>query len=122
MRLGIAPINLLAATTAAGAQSDAPQSATTKIEGTENVYIFRYQNHQSMFVVTPAGVIATDPVAYGRPTGGQQSRDEQEKGTPKPVKFLVYSHHHYDHIAGGKAFKDAGAKIIAHKNVMVHLA
>src|SRR5207237_1544273 len=33
-----------------------------------------------------------------------------------------YSHHHYDHIAGGKAFKDAGAKIIAHKNVKAHLA
>jgi hypothetical protein len=46
-----------------------PQIATTKVEGTDNVYIFRNGNHQSMFVVTPAGVIATDPVAYGRPTG-----------------------------------------------------
>ena len=27
----------------------------------------------------------------------------------------VYSHHHYDHIAGGKPFKDLGATFIAHK-------
>jgi glyoxylase-like metal-dependent hydrolase (beta-lactamase superfamily II) len=99
-----------------------PQIETKKVDGTDNVYIFRNGNHQSMFVVTPAGVIATDPVAYGRPTGGQQYLDEIKKVTDKPVKFLIYSHHHYDHIAGGKAFKDAGAKIIAHKNVIVHLA
>jgi len=41
----------------------APPFATTKVEGTDNVYVFRYQNHQAMFVVTPAGVIATDPIS-----------------------------------------------------------
>ena len=99
-----------------------PQIETKKVEGTDNVYIFRNGNHQSMFVVTPAGVIATDPVAYGRPTGGQQYVDEIKKVTDKPIKFLIYSHHHFDHIAGGKAFKDAGATIIAHKNATTHLA
>jgi len=99
-----------------------PQIETKKVDGTDNVYIFRNGGHQSMFVVTPAGVIATDPVAYGRPTGGQQYLDEIKKVTDQPVKFLIYSHHHYDHIAGGKAFKDAGAKIIAHKNATAHLA
>src|SRR5688572_6068168 len=49
------------------AQTPAPTFATTKVEGTDNVYIFRYQNHQAMFIVTPAGVIATDPISYGRP-------------------------------------------------------
>ena len=48
-----------------------------------------------MFVVTKDGVIATDPVAYGRPNGGQQYVDEIKKVTDKPIKFLVYSHHHY---------------------------
>src|ERR1700688_3281714 len=99
-----------------------PQIETRKVDGTDNVYIFRNGNHQSMFVVTKDGVIATDPVAYGRPTGGQQYVDEIKKVTDKPIKYLIYSHHHYDHIAGGKAFKDAGATIIAHKNVAPHLA
>ena len=42
-----------------------PLFATTKVDGCENVYIFRYVRHQSMFVVTPEGVIATDPIGLG---------------------------------------------------------
>ena len=101
--------------TAQAQQAQRPQIETTKVEGTDNVYIFRNGNHQSMFVVTKDGVIATDPVAYGRPTGGQQYVDEIRKVTQAPIKYLIYSHHHYDHIAGGKAFKDAGATIVAHR-------
>ena len=56
-------------TTTANAQAQRPQIETKKVEGTDNVYIFRNGNHQSMFVVTKDGVIATDPIAYGRPTG-----------------------------------------------------
>jgi glyoxylase-like metal-dependent hydrolase (beta-lactamase superfamily II) len=113
---------LLALTLNAQAQQPArPQIATTKVEGTDNVYIFRNGNHQSMFVVTPDGVIATDPIAYGRPTGGQTYVDEIRKVTDKPIKYLVYSHHHFDHIAGGKAFKEAGAKVIAHHRAKTRL-
>jgi glyoxylase-like metal-dependent hydrolase (beta-lactamase superfamily II) len=107
---------------AAPAQPAPPPFATTKVDGTDNVYIFRNGNHQSMFVVTSDGVIATDPVAYGRPTGGQTYLDEIKKVTDKPIKYMIYSHHHYDHIAGGKAFKDAGATFIAHKIAKDRLA
>jgi glyoxylase-like metal-dependent hydrolase (beta-lactamase superfamily II) len=106
----------------APAQPARPQIETKKVDGTDNVYIFRNGNHQSMFIVTKDGVIATDPVAYGRPTGGQQYLDEIKKVTDKPVKYLIYSHHHFDHIAGGKAFKDAGATIVAHKRAKERLA
>jgi glyoxylase-like metal-dependent hydrolase (beta-lactamase superfamily II) len=99
-----------------------PQIATTKVEGTDNVYIFRNGNHQSIFIVTNDGVIATDPVAYGRPQGGAAYIAEIRKVTNKPIKYLVYSHHHYDHIAGGQAFKDAGATIVAHKQAKERLA
>lgn len=113
---------LLAAALGLPAQAQQrPQIETKKVDGTDNVYIFRNGNHQAMFIVTKDGVIATDPVAYGRPTGGQQYLDEIKKVTDKPVKFLIYSHHHFDHIAGGKAFKDAGARIIAHKNATARL-
>ena len=122
MRLMIAAVSVLATTIGAFAQQQAPTFATTKVEGTDNVYIFRNGNHQSMFIVTKAGVIATDPIAYGRPTGGQTYVDEIKKVTNQPIKYLIYSHHHYDHIAGGKAFKDAGARIIAHRKVKEHLA
>jgi glyoxylase-like metal-dependent hydrolase (beta-lactamase superfamily II) len=91
-----------------------PLYATTKVDGTDNVYIFRYGNHQAMFVVTPEGVIATDPIAYGRPQAAHTYIQEIRKITSRPIRYLIYSHHHFDHIAGGQPFKDAGATIVAH--------
>jgi glyoxylase-like metal-dependent hydrolase (beta-lactamase superfamily II) len=98
-----------------------PMIATTKVEGTDNVYVFRHGNHQAMFVVTADGVIATDPVAYGPPNGGQAYLDEIRKVTDKPVKYVVYSHHHFDHIAGGRVLKEAGAKFVAHRRATERL-
>jgi glyoxylase-like metal-dependent hydrolase (beta-lactamase superfamily II) len=99
-----------------------PLFATTKVDGTDNVYIFRYQGHQAMFIVTPAGVIATDPIGRYRPQAVTAYLDEIRKITPAPIRYVVYSHHHYDHIAGGKPFKDAGATFVAHKRAKERLA
>ena len=74
-----------------------------------------------MFVVTPAGVIATDPIGYLRPQAVTTYVDEIKKVSKAPIKYLIYSHHHFDHIAGGKAFKDAGARIIAHQRATQRL-
>jgi glyoxylase-like metal-dependent hydrolase (beta-lactamase superfamily II) len=98
-----------------------PMFETRKVEGTDNVYVFRYGNHQAMFVVTRDGVIATDPIGYGRPQAVTTYIDEIKKVSNKPIKYLIYSHHHYDHISGGQPFKDAGAKIIAHKRAKERL-
>ena len=125
MTRSLAALACLAAALPAWSQAQAParpQIETRKVEGTDNVYIFRNGNHQSLFVVTKEGVIATDPVAYGRPQGGQQYVDEIKKvSNGTPIKYLIYSHHHYDHVAGGKAFKDAGATIIAHRKAAQRL-
>jgi len=101
----------------AGAQ--APPFATRKI--TETTYVFRYQSHQAMFVVTPDGVVATDPIGYLRPQAVTTYVDEIRKVTPAPIRWVVYSHHHYDHIDGGQPFKDLGARFIAHRNAKAHL-
>ena len=105
---------------AASAAPAPPAFATTKV--TDNVYIFRMMGHQAMFVVTPEGVIATDPVGFVNKKGGEIFLAEIRKVTSAPVRYVVYSHHHYDHIAGGKPFKDAGATFIAHRNAHRHLA
>ena len=47
--------------------------------------------------------------------------DEIKKVTTQPIKYVIYSHSHYDHIAGGKPFKDLGAKFIAHRNAKAQL-
>ena len=122
--LTLIPCTLLALSIAAVGQAQPPprpQIQTTKVDGTDGVYVFRNGGHQAMFIVTNDGVIATDPVAYGRPTGGQAYLDEIRKVTDKPVKYVIYSHHHYDHIAGGKVLKDAGATFIAHQRAKERL-
>jgi glyoxylase-like metal-dependent hydrolase (beta-lactamase superfamily II) len=114
---------VLACTVLAGQawSQQAPQIEVRKVDGTENVYTFRNQNSQAMFIVTSEGVIATDPVGYGRPQGGAQYLAEIRKVTNQPIRYLIYSHHHFDHIAGGRAFKDAGARVVAHRRATERL-
>jgi len=118
--LTVLACGLLAAQAGSEAQQ-APQIEVRKVEGTENVYTFRNQNSQAMFIVTSEGVIATDPVGYGRPQGGAQYLAEIRKVTTQPIRYLVYSHHHFDHIAGGRAFKEAGARVVAHRRAAERL-
>jgi glyoxylase-like metal-dependent hydrolase (beta-lactamase superfamily II) len=120
----VASLSLVLTLLSAPAQAQQPQQpefSTTKVEGTENVYVFRYRNSQAMFVVTSAGVIATDPIGYGRPQAVTTYLEEIKKITNQPVRYVIYSHHHFDHIAGGKPFKDAGAKFVAHKRAKERL-
>src|SRR6202163_1804651 len=106
---------LAAAVLPAHAQAPTPPLfSTTKVEGTDGVYIFRYQGHQAMFVVTPVGLTATDPIAERRPAAAAYIA-EIRKITQAPIKYVVYSHSHFDHIAGGKPFKDLGATFVAHR-------
>src|SRR6516162_7064222 len=110
LRIGLAGISVTVIARAlvapASAQQPAPPPfATTKVA--DNVYIFRYGNHQSMFIVTPAGVIATDPIGERRTV--KPYIDAIQAVTKAPIKYVIYSHSHFDHIAGGKPFKDLGA-------------
>lgn len=113
---------VLAAVALAAQAQQRPLYQTTKVDGTDGVYVFRYGNHQAMFVVTQEGVIATDPISYGRPQAAVTYVDEIRKVTSQPIKYVIYSHHHYDHVAGGKPFKDAGATFVAHKRAHERLA
>ena len=115
---GLAALAMAALTITAQAEQAAP-FATTKVDGTDNVYIFRYGGHQSMFIVTPQGVIATDPISERRPA--QPYIDAIQAVTKAPIKYVIYSHSHFDHIAGGKAFKDLGAVFVAHKNAKARI-
>ena len=103
------------------AAAQPPAIETTKVEGTDNVYTFRNGNSLSMFIVTSDGVIVTDPVGYGRPQGGATYLAEIRKVTTQPIRYVVYSHHHFDHIAGGRVFKEAGARFVAHRRAKERL-
>ncbi len=42
---------------------------------------------------------------------------EIKKLTPLPIKFVVNTHYHLDHVAGNLIFADAGAVIVGHRNL-----
>src|SRR5438093_10476142 len=93
-----------------------PQYETRKV--TDTTYIFRYGGSQAMFVVTPDGVIATDPIS---PQASKIYLQEIRKITQAPVRYVIYSHHHLDHISGGAPFKAAGATFVAHRQAKAAL-
>lgn len=92
------------------AQTQAPVREITKIAG--EVYRFRNNGHYSVFAVTPAGVIATDPI---NADAARWLKDEIRKRFNQPVRYLIYSHDHADHISGGQVFADT-AIVVAHEN------
>ena len=85
--------------------------STTEID--DGLYAFRYRGTRSIFIVTDEGVIATDPV---RVDHARIMREEIAKITDQPVKYVVYSHEHWDHAPGGQIFKDEGATFLSHEN------
>ncbi len=91
--------------------AQAPVREITKIAG--EVYRFRNNNHFSVFAVTPAGIIATDPINAAAATW---LKDELKKRWPdRAIKFLVLSHDHADHSSGGEVWADT-ATVVAHEN------
>ena len=84
----------------------------------DGVYVFRWWVYRNIFIVTDDGVIVTDPL---NPKAAKLLRSEIRKVTDKPVKYVVYSHNHHDHISGGNIFKEEGAKFVGHENVLKEL-
>jgi glyoxylase-like metal-dependent hydrolase (beta-lactamase superfamily II) len=71
------------------------------------------------FVVTPDGVVVFD--ALGTPVLGAELAAAIRKTTPQPVRRVIVSHYHADHIYGLQAFKEAGAEIWAHRAARAYL-
>lgn len=109
LSLGLGTALLLMAAPWAQSQQ-APVREITKIAG--EVYRFRNAGHYSVFAVTPAGVIATDPI---NADAARWLKAEIAQRFNQPVRYLVYSHDHADHISGGQVFADT-AIVVAHEN------
>jgi len=91
------------------AQADAKRSIT-KIAG--DLYRFQNNFHYSVFLVTSDGIIVTDPI---NTDAARWLKAELAKRFNKPIRYMIYSHDHVDHIAGGEVFADT-AVVVAHEN------
>ena len=83
------------------AQQPRPDDEITKLA--DDVYLFRHKFHQSVFITTPKGVIVTDPISS---EAAAWLKAKIKTLTDQPVRYVIYSHHHNDHITGGSVFAD----------------
>ncbi len=96
-----------------------PGLAATELEDLGGgLYAFRSGGYRNIFLVTPEGVIVTDPFSTD---DAKLLREEIAKITDKPVKFLAYSHSHWDHVSGGQIFKDEGAEVVAQERCATNI-
>ncbi|RKD89875.1 MBL fold metallo-hydrolase [Mangrovibacterium diazotrophicum] len=65
----------------------------------------------SLYYITPEGVVVIDPI---NDRIAAETMNSIRRHTNLPVKYVIYSHNHWDHNSGGKIYKDQGAKFIAH--------
>jgi glyoxylase-like metal-dependent hydrolase (beta-lactamase superfamily II) len=71
------------------------------------------------FVVTSDGVIVFD--ALGTPALGRAMVAAIAKVTPQPIRRVVVSHYHADHVYGLQSLKAAGAEIWAYRKAEAYL-
>jgi len=75
-------------------------------------------NWYTIFLVTPDGIILGDPINTQFAQWLKGELDSRFAG--KPVRYVVYSHSHFDHAEGGAAFA-ATATFVGHENMARNL-
>ncbi|RYG75168.1 MBL fold metallo-hydrolase [bacterium] len=89
------------------------QAAPYKIELIRgNVYRFTSGNYRSVFMVTKAGIIVTDPISKAAAT---YLKGELKKRFNQPIRVVIYSHNHADHVYGGEVFDGPGVRFVSHE-------
>ncbi len=83
----------------------------------DNLYMVGDRTY-SLFYITKTGVIVIDPLDNRH---AEATLKAIKQVTDLPVSHLFYSHNHWDHISGGKIFKDQGATIISHIEAKRHI-
>jgi cyclase len=69
----------------------------------------------SGFVIGDDGVTVID--SFQKADAAKQLLAEIHRITPLPVKYVVNTHYHVDHVSGNGVYAEAGATIVAHRNV-----
>lgn len=68
----------------------------------------------SIFLVTDEGIVLADPLNPGHAEWLRNELDTRFPG--KPVKYVIYSHSHWDHVEGAAFFPEA--TVVAHEGVL----
>jgi glyoxylase-like metal-dependent hydrolase (beta-lactamase superfamily II) len=79
-----------------------------------NLYQEAHYAYTSWVITTEGAVVIDTGVAAVSPL----VKKEIHKETGMPVKYLIYTHGHTDHVGGASAYLDDNPRIIAHENII----
>ena len=85
---------------------------------TGDVYFARMDDYLSVFMVTPEGIVLVEPIGTDMATW---LKAELARRFTVPVKYVIYSHSHWDHASGGAVYADT-ARFIGHENMLKNIA
>jgi glyoxylase-like metal-dependent hydrolase (beta-lactamase superfamily II) len=75
-------------------------------------------DYVSAFMVTSDGIVLVEPIGTEMATW---LKGELARRFKVPVKYVIYSHHHWDHGSGAAVYADT-ARLVGHENMLAHLA
>ena len=102
----------MVASTLVNAQPGAPREIV-RVKG--DLYRAGEGNWYTVFLVTPAGIILGDPINENFAPWLKGELDRRFPG--RPVRYVVYSHSHFDHASGGAVFAET-ATFVGHVNML----
>ena len=116
--LGIAFLVLVGLVPDAAAQQ--PPAAPTRgiVNITGQLYRAQNNNHYTVFLVTPDGIIMSDPINRDF---GRWLKAEFATRFRVPVRYVLYTHRDWDHASGGVVFADT-AEFVGQRNMLTALA
>jgi glyoxylase-like metal-dependent hydrolase (beta-lactamase superfamily II) len=85
---------------------------------TGDVYYARMDDYLSVFMVTPEGIVLVEPIGSDFATW---LKGELAARFKVPVRYVIYSHHHWDHASGGAVYADT-ARFVGHENMLKNIA
>ncbi len=110
MRIFAAALAAMLVAACAGTKKEAaapaappPERSLTQLKG--DVYRYQDNQHFGVVLVTEEGIVVADPI--NRAAAEWLKGELAQRFPGKPVKYVLYSHHHFDHVSGGAVFPEA---------------
>jgi glyoxylase-like metal-dependent hydrolase (beta-lactamase superfamily II) len=97
-------------------QTDIKGQEIGKLTG--DTYYARMDDYVSVFMVTPEGIVLVEPIGVEFATW---LKGEMASRFHVPVKYVIYSHSHWDHASGGAVYADT-ARFIGQENMLKNIA
>jgi glyoxylase-like metal-dependent hydrolase (beta-lactamase superfamily II) len=97
-------------------EAEIPKSAAKKVK--EGIYVHKRWGTNITICSGKDGLLIIDT---GYPNSAEYSDSTIRAGFQKPVKYVINTHYHYDHVGGNHLLSNGGALIVAHRNTRVRM-